>query len=373
MNASAEPMITPNSRYLHSASRYSALLREQSVILDEGKDLEILRIGLKQMPHLTRVSVLDLFSSHIDYSPFLWDAFELKWYRKLSAKLCDGIALPTRWSKADRRGHNRLTALKGWDFRGVENLLTATKEYAPRVHQLHIGCQYSRLSTVICSRTGSAEALSAIVPKLTSFKLDCRLPQMISDFEARDHANSLTSIIKAAKNLRTLFITLDQHIDWSDTFSTATWPHIDWSDTFSTATWPHLKVLDLGDGAMSSKVLRAVAKTHSSTLRELRLRNVYLSGDSTWEEVAAELGRCLQLHFTSLLSVCDDTALVNTGVPYLTDDRILKAAFEFMHWISKDLLYVEFKEAGDVMLWHIDDFQPTFNLQSVIDYYGEYD
>ena len=357
MNVSTQPMISPNSKSLYSASRYSKLLREQMMILDEGKDLELLRVGLKHMPHLTRVSVLDKFTSHVDYSPFLWNEFELKWYKELSAKLCYGIASPIRWSKADRRGHDRLTALDGWDFRGVHNLLTATKEHAPRVHQLHIGCQYSNLTTVICSRTGSAEALSAIVPKLTSFKLDCRLPQMISDSEARDHANSITSILKAAKYLQTLMITLDQHIDWSD--------------TFPTATWPHLKVLDLGDGALSSEVLRAVAKKHSSSLRELRLRNVHLSGHSTWEEVATELGRCLQLHFITLLSMSEDAAFANTGDPYLTDDQTLRAAFEFMHRISKDLLRRRVRERGGVMLWHIDDFQPTFDLDSVI-YYGEY-
>ena len=354
-NTSAEPMISPDSKYLRSASRYSNLLREQSAILDEGKDLEILRIGLKKMPHLTRISVLDLFSSHIDYSPFLWDAFELIWYQKLSFKLCDGIALPLRWSKADRRGHDRLI---GWDFRGVENLLAATKEHAPRVHQLHIGCQCSRLSTAICSMTGSAEALGAIVPKLTSFKLDCRLPQIISDSEVSDHANSITNTLKAAKNLQTLMISLDQHIDWSD--------------TFSTATWPHLKVLDLGDGALSFEVLRAVAKKHSSSLRELRLRNIHLSGDSTWEEVAAELGRCLQLHFITLLSMSEETALANTGNPYLTDDQTLRAAFEFMHRISKDVLCVRIRERGGVLLWHRDDFQPTFDLESVVEY-GRFD
>lgn len=64
-----------------SASRYSYLLDQQNKILDNNCDLETLVIGMKRMPKLKHISVLDKFDGDIDrQGPCLWKRHKFKRY-----------------------------------------------------------------------------------------------------------------------------------------------------------------------------------------------------------------------------------------------------------------------------------------------------
>ncbi len=327
-------------------------MREQNVILDDRKDLESLRTAMKRLPNLRRVSVLDWFRAPLDYQPFLWDSSEFQWYHHRSAKSCEDIARPTRWSEADFSDEGMHLGESPWDFRGITNLLTVLKEQASRLQHLSLGCQMSNLSPEIYTRKEHIEVFRHVAPKLVSLKMNCRMPFSVRIVPTSDCVKAIAEVLKEAKHLQSLSLTVDKSLD-------------NWLGILVGTKWPYLRLLDLGDGTMDAQVFRAIANAHKDTLRELRLRNMKLLDGSSWEDVARELGRSLKLHFIYLGSMSDPVALITTDTPYLDGNRAMTTARLFMQQVPSALLCTRSSSGGSVIAWHAQEFKPTFNLNSI--------
>lgn len=333
-----------------SLAKYSTLLREQDHILDGQKDFAVLCTGLKQLPNLKQVSVLDQFSTILDYTPFLWGESEFEWYEQWSSGLYKGVARPTRWSEADMTDEGIHMQNSPWDFRGLQHLFIALDDSASQLQELYLGCQIANLSTAIYSQKEHTRILRRIVPQLTSFKMDCRIPCEHS-LRPQECVTAVEVILQEARNLTSLSLSVPTLPDRMD----------GWTTAFAVLRWPRLRTLDLGDGVFESQDFQAIANAHAETLLELRLRNVYILDEVSWEEIATELGKTLQLQMIALLSMADNTGLEETDSPYLDDDRHQDAARLFMQRIPPNLLGLRTSE-GSTIAWHKQDFKPAYDL-----------
>lgn len=94
--------------------------------------------------------------------------------------------------------------------------------------------------------------------------------------------------------------------------------------------------------------------THTQTLRELRLRNIYLSEPEGWRDAAEELGKILKLDFIALASMADGMI---EGEPYITREIAESAICRFMQWVPKGQLRMA-SEGDDMSLaWHVNNFR----------------
>lgn len=333
-----------------SASRYSELLRQQNDILDQGMDLEILAIGLRLMPNLRSLAVLDGFNQRPDWEPFLWDLEEFDWYEDWSAELCEGIADPSPWIEA----HFKDTANQfPWDFRGIDNLFSAIGAWAPKLRQLYLGSQLLNLSSTIYARPPCKGVLYNLAPRLSKLKLDCSLYNPAADERPEDYIRTIGGILKRCTQLQSLSITLDMR--------TQAWPSL-----LETLELPHLRVLDLGDGHFASQEFCAMAQRHRH-LQELRLRNISIRVGQPWTAIAEKLGQILHLDLIVLLSL-NDSGTAGSGS--LNDEALKLIARAFMQRVPLDLLGYKSGNATSVVAWHLKDFKPTFDLESLRDTSG---
>ena len=328
----------PSSHQQLAAShqRYASLLEEQSSIIASGQDLVALCAGMKQLPNVEWISILDDFE-HTDYSPFLWDSDEWHWYYHRSNKSMEGVAKPARWLAAQYT--RNASRDPHWDLKGVENLFQAVRLYAPKIKKLVVGSQMSNLSTEILSRPAPIGAMRKIAPQLTMIKLDCYPPRGDSSLQ---WIEDFARILRQATKLEELYITLGR-------------PLINAQTIFQDRKWPHLKILDLGDGEVDLDILKAISHSHADVLRELRLRNNFLVGPTNWEEAAAELGKILKLDLIALSSMCDEDSIHE---PYNDPQRVQATARWFMQRVpSSDLGMVG--DRGFVVAWHKQNYKQT--------------
>lgn len=352
-------IITYEMKARASALKYSNLLREQEKLLSGQEDLTALRAGLGRLPKLQRITVLDRFGNPLDYEQFAWNVDEFRFYHHWSQRLCAGISLPTRWSEADLLNNGAQLEAFPWDFRGIKHLLLAASEHAGHLRELSLGCQMSNLSAAIYTNNEIAMMLHRIAPRLTNLKLDTRSQSSAPSQHPLDCTEIMMSLLSQARQLTSLAITLPDEGSGGD-----------WTRVFMTLSWPHLKILDLGDGSLGSEAFRAIAKAHSITLRELRLRNVALKVGSlwertSWEDLAAELGRSLRLDFVYMVSMTDHVGLTAGRSPYLKSVRTSKAARLFMQGIPDKLMCVKETGEGKTLIWHKERFRPSFDLDRV--------
>ena len=132
-----------------------------------------------------------------------------------------------------------------------------------------------------------------------------------------------------------------------------------------TTRFPYLKLLDLENATLVSKVFRAFVNAHVRTLRELRVRNLYIEDDCSWEEIAWNLSKSLQLNFVSLHSMTDEAGYLARGAVCLGAQRSLVVAMLFTGWLPDYLIsYRECRPCGAIA-WHKDNLLPDIDLDSV--------
>lgn len=317
-----------------SHERYCSLLQQQTAIFNFGEDYDALCTGLKMLPNLRRIWILDLFQDSLDFMPFI-ENHSLRYHTWSQA--CFGfIATPTLWSEA----HEIEGGLNShpWDFRGVEHLLKAASSSAPKLEELLLGCQFSNLSTEFYSRLDLFQAMTKLAPQLTILKSDCRAPTGSS---YSMWFPLITTILHEARHLEELYLTMSQNMG-------------KWNQMFQTEEWPNLRVFDFGDAEVDLESLKAISRAQASTLRELRLRNIHLSDTKTWEEAAEELGRILKLDFIALASMSAEVSVAAGNDAYLGDEEAQVAACHFLSWIPRHSLHINVYR-GAVMAWHKDN------------------
>lgn len=296
-----------------SQQRYTALLKEQTSIIDHGQDLDALCAGLTRLPNLNRIWVLDYFSDDVDFNTYIEAHFE--WYKMWSQKDTAGLALLSRWSEAAFTPG--ALAKSPWDSRGIGNLLKAIMLHSSNLRELFLGCQRSELSFEIFSRADNMKACHEIAPLLRRLKLDCRAPVDAPEQQGRQN---MAYFIQSAQQLQELHLTCDGSLTFLPTI-------------FQQNKWPALRVLDFGDGDLDFLTLKTIAQCHNEVLRELRIRNMHLHGEETWKKVAMEIGRILQLDFVSVSSLSQEAKIFAARESPSHSDRYLGIARFFLFWI----------------------------------------
>ena len=177
----------------NSRLQYMAFLEEQTTILTSGQDMVALCTGLKRLPNLTKVSILDKFQHPLDYQPFVWDQHEYEKYYLWYHESFEYAVAPSTWHEAemarlqDPRPHAKAryqgrnneidpTPIKDfpWDFRGLHTLFMAIAEYVPRLAELYVGCQNSCLSAEVYAEDTRMSLWKQIAPRLEALKADCQ-------------------------------------------------------------------------------------------------------------------------------------------------------------------------------------------------------
>ncbi|KAG6986641.1 hypothetical protein G7Y79_00075g099130 [Physcia stellaris] len=296
-----------------SQQRYTALLKEQTSIIDHGQDLDALCAGLTRLPNLNRIWVLDCFLDDVDFNMYIEAHF--RWYRVWSQKHTAGLARLSRCSEAAFTPGALEKSL--WDSRGIDNLLKAIGLYSSNLKELLLGCRSSKLSFEIFSRADNMKACLEIAPLLRRLKLDCRAPL---DAPEQQGIQNMAYFIQSAQQLQELYLTCDESLTFLPTI-------------FQQNKWPALRVLDFGNGDLDFLTLKAIAQCHNEVLRELRIRNMHLHGEETWKGVAIKIGRILHLDFVSVSSLSQEAELFAARERPSQSDRYLGIARFFLSWI----------------------------------------
>ena len=298
--------------------------------------------------------VLDCFKYPLDYHPFQWDPREFDRFLQWSGKAFRDIASPTAWSIADCLDNGVHLEKSPWDFRGIKNLLTAIEEQAPQLRRLSFGCQRSWLSATSFDREDDAKGLRKVLSQLVEFKMHCRDPDTEESLRRSDCVGAATSIIREAKHLESLTLTLDVSVT-------------DWAMLHNGISSSGLKILDLCAGDIDSQALRAIVIAHGETLRELRLHSMHLKDGNSWEELSNELGRSLQLHCITLMSMSDKNGPLWCDTRSCKYLRAVKTASRFMQRTPHQLEKIVTAWVGMIMAWNSEVFTPKFGL----DRYGD--
>ena len=274
---------------VQSEKRYGQLYQDQTKILEEGRDFQALSNGLRRLPYLRSITVLDDFGHEIDTKSF-------EWYHSLVERLWKDIVPPIPMIEAER-----LWAADGpWAHPGIQHLLRAISINNLPIEALHCGWPSSGLHLEpfvtrvypeneyeYDSGTCAISAhLETIVRNLTCMTLSSEYGELefAGEYPSAEDA-VVMGIVEHAKNLRSLSISLKR--------SSGVWNGI-----MPKASWPHLTALELGHWSLESDDLRRICCEHKNTLRELKLLNIKLdeSGKlALWEDVGKEIGEFLRL------------------------------------------------------------------------------
>ncbi|KAL8789707.1 MAG: hypothetical protein Q9195_006704 [Heterodermia aff. obscurata] len=347
-------------RLADSVREYSKLLGKQNSIFNGKEDLEALSSGFQQLHNLKSVIVLDPFEAHSDCHPFHWYPHEFEWFLQWSEKAFKDIASPTRWSIADYMDHGIPVMEAPWDFRGINNLLTVIGEQAPQLRHLSFGCQRSCLSGMIFDRKENVKALRKVSSQLISFKIHCRMPNTEEHLLVSDRVDAANHIIKDAKHLKSLALTLDGSMT-------------DWTKFHEGNMSSSLNILDLCAGDIDIEALQAILIAHGETLSELRLCNMHLKDQHSWEEVSGEIGQYLRLHCITLSYISDELGCLSGALSSRDGRRAVETAINFMQRTPHQFQKITGGGAGIVMAWNSETFRPGFDLDSYYDHFFSYE
>ena len=112
-----------------------------------------------------------------------------------------------------------------------------------------------------------------------------------------------------------------------------------------------------------SHFTQAFSMNHTHTLREMRLRNIYLSEPEGWTDAADELGKILRLNFIALASMADGSI---DGEPYITREKTESTICRFMQWVPKGQLRLAADGDNMSLAWHVNNFLPSPTLADFI-------
>ncbi|KAF6222034.1 hypothetical protein HO133_001119 [Letharia lupina] len=290
---------TYHGRVLKSMKQYVQSYIQQEKILDTGRDRDVLFAGLKQMPKVYRLSIIDQFpradhASGMDHS----------WYQKASTKSFACSLEPMGWPVRYRNGlrivsDEEVRPSDGpWDCRGIVNILKAAATHNPKIDNFELGLERSNapmkifqmLSNDRTSIHNIARGLNDLVlnvspPWASANTTHCSTPEEVA---------CLKSILQQTTELFSLvaniFLTYNQ-----------------WKDVFSELYFPHLITLHLGRLACwTPNGLIDLLERHKASLRELKICEADMNAEEgTWKDVAQRLGQSLNLRYIGLVSLED--------------------------------------------------------------------
>ncbi|CAD6585145.1 MAG: hypothetical protein ASARMPREDX12_001915 [Alectoria sarmentosa] len=304
----------------NSLVRYTRLVDQQQSILEDQKDYEALCTGLKNLPNISTVIVLDEFLQCCDWTPLRFDNHS--WYHQRSWRETAVLA-PSQWPR-DINAGDEFTRKK-WDIRGIQNLIRAVSVHCQKLKEIHLASESSKAPMTIFEMDEDVyNEACAMAQRLTSLIMNLYVSRSDSDDEWQEQYDCLDGFLSEAKDLRCLAMRGRIDIYF-----------------FKYKNWPHLETLMWGDLDLDAAGLEAITQTHKGTLRELTLRNVYMNGTEGWADAAKKMGKYLKLHRISVLGVCDEVTTEGPGAPYLEDETNLAVARSFMQSIPRTTLLDE--------------------------------
>lgn len=279
--------------------QYVQFYIEQERILDTGIDKDVLFAGMKQMPKVNYLSIIDKFAGP-DYTSGL----EHSWYANESTKSFGYPLAPMRWparyfaeirdiSDEDVRATDR-----PWDCRGVGNLLKAAATHNPRIDAVELGLKSSNAPMQIFEMFANDPTLIMNIARgLTGLALHLNSSWTGIDIlriPTSGEVSCLRSMVEQTKEL--YFLAADVALN------TAQWNHV-----FSGRYFPHLISLHLDHlPCLDPVVLTRLLERHKASLRELKICDAELEEErGTWEYVARRLGQSLKLSYIGLGNVAN--------------------------------------------------------------------
>ena len=294
-----------------SLVRYTRLLEQQQRVFQNHDDYKALCEGLKRLPNISTVIVLENFSECNDSVPPGRDDYS--WYHRRSQ--CE-IAMPVRPTSWDPDVPN----LKTWDVHGVQHLLLAVSQHGNHVVQLQIGSEFSSAPISVFGNQDVCDNAYRMMSRLDLFKVHLYMVASSSEAEWAEQKDRLSCTLSEAKNLHCLAI--------SGVIGT---------NVLKNKVWQHLETLNLGDMHLHSDDLKEIIQSHSNTLRELRLLSIYLFGKKGWADVAEQIGKYLVLRSISILGLADDVPRETNDICLEVED-IEAVARSFMQSVTRTTL-----------------------------------
>ena len=302
-------------RVSQSLAQYTMLYTHQQYILDGSHDYTALFNGFKQMPNITKITILDVFAGG-DFTPGCLEAFA--WYERKS-KQGRGPAVQPEVRRGELRWQDlREYQMRRWNSRGMDNLFQALSASDLVLKELYIGSRAARAPPIVFDIPTIDTHVRNVMQNLTALRYDCepeRTSIIFDIINAHDMDNHLETILELITGLEFLSFSTGLGMG-SRTLST---------DIFLTPIWPNLKTLEIADTQLQASKLVAFAQAHNTTLRKIRFRCVLLRGEGGWEDAVDQLGRILKLEHVELVFLGSQTSLHNCPVRRVTEycyDRI---------------------------------------------------
>lgn len=298
------------ARVSQSLLQYTLAFYQQNYILEGSHDY-ILCDGLKRMPNIKRVTILDGFSD-LDLVPQGSETYS--WYNHKSTSGRGPALQPSGWAN-DAEEENDLLYKYDWDCRGLINLFQAVSTTHLGIKELYIGSDLSSAPLLIFTSSPTAVIhLHHVMRYLTTLSIGCDLKHSRRGNIAKNMA-SLLNALAETKDLIFLSINIGQDQSLM-------------KQVYLKPTWSNLKRLDIANAALLPEDLSTFAQAHTDTLRIINFRKVHIDGEG-WEQVGAQLGQILKLERVTLFK--------STNVGYrgwwLSNDYCSKITNLLLQWV----------------------------------------
>lgn len=293
--------------------RYTRLVDQQQKILGNRKEYKALLTGLDKFPNITTVVILDEVTQ--------WGELSLRdedhsWYTERSRHEATVLA-PSPWTQ---QMHPIGATTKKADVRGIHNLILAASVHCQKLKELQLASIRSYAPTNIFEMDEATyDKACSMVPRLTSLKMNLTVSG-IGDEDWQEQHSCLKGFLSEARELRCCQINgrISIHV-------------------FNDTIWPHLETLHWGDLGLSAAEFKNFTQAHKGTLRELKLRNIYIYGEEGWADAAKEIGKHLRLRRVCIFGVCDEVTREAGETPYLDDATHWAVARSFMQSVPRTI------------------------------------
>ena len=336
----------------NSLVRYVRHLDRQENILRQGRDFQALCEGLKSFRNISKVSALVDFEHFSNYMPPRNESQDdctdsHVWYNTRSESEFGLTVPPSRWCRRPQSqdgGEQDQDEHIKWDVRGVQNLFRALSMNCPNLKELHIGswCYKAPLTIFQLSDT-DIEKARTMFRCLTTLQFHPYVTKSDDGVEYLRQRHCLELSLQEAKELRFLsssrcFLEDDSEGSNAGGDNSALNQQPDFAMLLG-QVWSHLTDLTLTGACVTKRDMISLVRVHRVTLRTLRLEEISLLDEATWEDLGLETGKILRLHAVSVYGLVDCTGTFPRWLD--PDKRGLAFVRGAMQWALPDVLEIE--------------------------------
>ena len=333
-------------------NKYIERFKHQKETLDSGLSFGVLCQGLKKLPNLRMVSILEGFCTPMNLTeihepiPYWYELWSARVWGdilpQMSWDLCSQMVGKIEEGEAENTVDNPLNGCIG-DLRGIANCVKAVALHSPGITHLQYGFQFSHIPFTTLNDTTIGTSLKTIARNLDCLKLD---------ISANRDENRESFVGADVESVSALGGILQQAQDLTSFSASSSAAYHVWQQTFGKQVWPYLSLLELGDLPAKVETFMNLCQQHKHTLHEMRLRHIGLdAGDEleTWNDVGKALEGLLKLRKLSLCGLYSLTSMNDPG-SLSVQEWTLAFGYQVMTWIPKDILGMKFDDKDDEWL-----------------------